>query len=77
MKKLIAWVCALCILLGCMMIPVGASSSNQDKIWEYFKNQGFSDAGVAGIMGNLEAESRAYLKTKIAQKVIICYTKNR
>ena len=57
MKKLIAWVCALCILLGCMMIPVGASSSNQDKIWEYFKNQGFSDAGVAGIMGNLEAES--------------------
>ena len=57
MKKLIAWVCALCILLGCMMIPAGASSSNQDKIWEYFKNQGFSDAGVAGIMGNLEAES--------------------
>lgn len=30
---------------------------NFDKIWRYFKKQGFSDAGTAGIMANLKAES--------------------
>lgn len=32
-------------------------SENFDKIWNYFKKQGFSDSGTAGIMANLQAES--------------------
>lgn len=32
-------------------------SSNEQVIWQYLKSQGFSDAGVAGLMGNLYAES--------------------
>ena len=30
---------------------------NEEKIWSYLKAQGFSDAGIAGLMGNLYAES--------------------
>lgn len=30
---------------------------NSEKIWNYFKKQGFSDAGAAGIMANLYHES--------------------
>ena len=30
---------------------------SEKKIWNYFKNKGFSDCGIAGIMGNLYAES--------------------
>lgn len=40
--------------------PVTASLSgnnNTEKIWKYFKSQGFSDAGVSGIMANLYHES--------------------
>lgn len=33
------------------------ATSNEQIIWNYFKSKGFSDAGVAGIMGNLQAES--------------------
>jgi hypothetical protein len=32
-------------------------SSNEEKIWNYFKSKGLSNAGVAGLMGNLYAES--------------------
>jgi TP901 family phage tail tape measure protein len=32
-------------------------SSNMDIIWNFFKSKGFSDAIVAGIMGNLQLES--------------------
>jgi hypothetical protein len=31
--------------------------TNEQIIWQFFKNQGFSDAGAAGMMGNLFAES--------------------
>ena len=31
--------------------------SNKGDTWAFFKNKGFSDAGTAGIMGNLEQES--------------------
>ena len=31
--------------------------TNEQIIWQFFKKQGFSDAGTAGIMGNLYAES--------------------
>lgn len=32
-------------------------SNNEEKIWNYFKSKGFNDFGVAGLMGNLKAES--------------------
>ena len=31
--------------------------SNEKYIWNFFKSQGFTDAGIAGIIGNLYAES--------------------
>ena len=33
------------------------ADTNEDIIWDFFKSEGFSDAGTAGIMGNLLAES--------------------
>lgn len=30
---------------------------NAPKIWNYFKAKGLSDYGIAGLMGNLYAES--------------------
>lgn len=32
-------------------------STNAQTIWNYFKSRGFSDCGIAGLMGNLYAES--------------------
>lgn len=32
-------------------------TNNEEKIWNYFKDKGLSDAGIAGLMGNLFAES--------------------
>ena len=32
-------------------------ATNEQIIWQYLKSQGFSDAGAAGLMGNLYAES--------------------
>ena len=32
-------------------------ATNEELIWQYLKSQGFSDAGAAGLMGNLYAES--------------------
>ena len=32
-------------------------ATNEELIWQYLKNQGFTNAGVAGLMGNLYAES--------------------
>jgi len=31
--------------------------SNSKIIWDFLKKEGFSDFGVAGLMGNLDAES--------------------
>jgi hypothetical protein len=32
-------------------------ASNEQNIWQFLKKQGLSDAGAAGLMGNLYAES--------------------
>ena len=32
-------------------------SNNQEKIWNYFKAKGLTEIGIAGLMGNLQAES--------------------
>lgn len=37
------------------MALIGTSVEQQ--IWNYFKSKGMTDAGVAGLMGNLYAES--------------------
>lgn len=34
-----------------------SDGTNKGNTWAFFKNKGFSDAGTAGIMGNLEQES--------------------
>ncbi|MGM9599441.1 MAG: phage tail tip lysozyme [Faecousia sp.] len=72
MKKATRVVALLCVfaLLGCIAAAdssvviqeatKGGSTkglSNQDIIWNFFKNQGFTDAAVAGILGNIEQES--------------------
>ena len=31
-------------------------TTNEEKIWNYLKAQGMTDAGTAGLMGNLYAE---------------------
>lgn len=37
--------------------PNLTGANNAEQIWNYLKSQGFSDAGIAGIMGNLQQES--------------------
>ena len=37
--------------------PTLTGANNAEQIWNYLKSQGFSDAGIAGIMGNLQQES--------------------
>ena len=32
-------------------------STNEELIWKYLKEKGLTDAGAAGLMGNLYAES--------------------
>ena len=37
--------------------PTLTGANNAEQIWNYLKSQGFSDAGIAGNMGNLAQES--------------------
>lgn len=39
-----------------MILPL-IGNTNEERIWNYLKAKGFSDCGVAGLMGNLYAES--------------------
>lgn len=59
MRRPMRWVGALLafLLLAQLLTLPAFAATNQDQIWAYFKAQGFSEAGIAGIMGNLEAES--------------------
>ena len=47
----------LVLILAVSLLPTASAASNEETIWNYFKAQGFSDAGVAGVIGNLQAES--------------------
>lgn len=42
--------------IGGTKVPKGAD--NEEKIWNYFKDLGYSDGAIAGILGNLYQESR-------------------
>lgn len=44
-------------LIGGPVTTSLSGNNNTEKIWKYFKSQGFSDAGVSGIMANLYHES--------------------
>lgn len=37
--------------------PTASGSGNASSIWNYFSSKGLSSAGIAGIMGNMQAES--------------------
>ena len=39
------------------MIMSLVGNTNEEKIWNFLKGKGFNDCGVAGLMGNLYAES--------------------
>ncbi len=42
---------------GNSSFPTLVGDSNAEQIWNYLESQGFSSAGIAGIMGNLAQES--------------------
>ena len=54
---MISLILALIFVLSVFPALPTQAASNEETIWNYFKKQGFTDAAVAGIMGNLEAES--------------------
>ncbi len=56
MKKRILALLLVLILMA-PLLPAKAVATNESIIWNYFKAQGFSDAGTAGIIGNIQAES--------------------
>lgn len=56
-KRVTALLLVVCLAAALLPTTVFAATTNQETIWNYLKAQGFSSAGVAGIMGNLEAES--------------------
>lgn len=41
--------------------------NNQEKVWNFFKGQGFSDAATAGVMGNLMQESSTSINPTLKQ----------
>ncbi len=60
MKKLIAFILVAVTLGSCFVFNTGAAETtltDEETIWFYFKDMGMTDEGVAGLMGNLFAES--------------------
>ena len=45
------------ILLSFLIIIISCSTENENIVWDYLKEKGFSDAGASGLMGNLKAIS--------------------
>lgn len=66
MKKIVTWLLILSVVLSFVPALPGQAATNEEIIWNFFKSQGFTDAGVAGIMGNLQQES-AFLPTNLEQ----------
>lgn len=46
------------IILLLLAVGVFSQTANERTVWNYLKGQGLTDAGAAGLMGNLKAESR-------------------
>lgn len=45
------------------------SNANEAAVWNFFKNNGFSDAATAGIIGNLKQESTAAIDPTMPQRL--------
>ena len=45
------------ILFIALILGISTFSANENKVWNYLRNQGLTKAGAAGLMGNLKAES--------------------
>jgi hypothetical protein len=46
------------ILFYFLFIGVISDTENEKKVWDFLKSKGLTNAGVAGLMGNLYCESR-------------------
>ncbi len=62
MKRIIAVILTVITLSTCLIFggntnTTAAEMTDEQKIWFFFKDAGLSDYGVAGLMGNLFAES--------------------
>jgi hypothetical protein len=44
-------------LLLILILGISCSTSNEKIVWNFLKRQGLTDAGTAGLMGNLQVES--------------------
>ena len=62
-KRVVSVLIAVALLLSTMipsLLIAQASlsgSTTQEKVWNYFKGKGFTNAGAAAMMGNIQAES--------------------
>ena len=45
------------ILLSIILLSISCATENEKIVWEFLKEKGLTDAGAAGLMGNLQAES--------------------
>ena len=45
------------ILLAFLIIGISSYSANEQTVWNFLTSQGLTNAGAAGLMGNLQAES--------------------
>ena len=45
------------ILFIILILGISCATKNEKIVWEYLKKEGLTDAGAAGLMGNLQAES--------------------
>ncbi len=59
LRKITALLLATLSIVAALVIttPAAAELTDEEKIWFYFKDKGLTDAGAAGLMGNLFAES--------------------
>ena len=46
------------ILLFFVFIEIISDAINEKKVWDFFKSKDLTDAGIAGLMGNLYCESK-------------------
>ena len=45
------------LLIILLIIEIECASENEKKVWKFLKKKGLTNAGIGGLMGNLEAES--------------------
>jgi LysM repeat protein len=45
------------VLLIILILNISCATENEKIVWDYLKKEGLTDAGAAGLMGNLQAES--------------------